>query len=53
MLISSLHITILNSTLVHILVLGLFGFMLCMVLTPLYTTAAYKWQWWKHQRVES
>lgn len=53
MLISSLHITILSSTLVHILVLGLFGFMLCMVLTPLYTTAAYKWQWWKRQRVES
>jgi phospho-N-acetylmuramoyl-pentapeptide-transferase len=49
----ALHITILNSTLTHILALGLFGFALCMILTPLYTTAAYRWQWWKRQRSEA
>ena len=53
MLTGSLHITILNGTLVHILVLGIFSFLIAMALTPLYTTAAYRWQWWKRPRTEA
>lgn len=37
-------------TLGEILVLGGMGFFFAMFLTPLYTTAAYKWQWWKKPR---
>jgi phospho-N-acetylmuramoyl-pentapeptide-transferase len=39
-----------TSTLIHVLLLGTLGFLVSMVLTPLYTTAAYKWQWWKKPR---
>src|SRR4030081_3010836 len=49
----SLHLTILDSTLNHILLLGFLGFALSMALTPLYTTLAYRWQWWKRQRAEA
>lgn len=42
-----------NSTLIRILLLGFLGFVVSMLLTPLYTTAAYKWQWWKRQRTDS
>lgn len=37
----------------HILWLAVAGFILSMALTPLYTTAAYKWKWWKKQRTEA
>jgi len=49
----SLNVAILNSTLMRILLLGALGFFLAMVLTPLYTTIAYKWEWWKRQRTDS
>jgi phospho-N-acetylmuramoyl-pentapeptide-transferase len=49
----SLHITILDSTLTHILVLGFLSFAISMILTPIYTTAAYRWQWWKRPRTEA
>lgn len=49
----SLHVAILNSTLMRILLLGTMGFLLAMVLTPLYTTLAYKWEWWKRQRTDA
>src|SRR5690348_5754625 len=49
----SLHVAILNSTLMRILLLGTMGFLLAMVLTPLYTTVAYKWEWWKRQRTDA
>ncbi len=42
-----------NSTLIRILILGFFGFMLSMAITPLYTSLAYRGQWWKRQRSES
>jgi phospho-N-acetylmuramoyl-pentapeptide-transferase len=42
-----------NSTLIRILTLGFFGFLLAMVITPLYTSLAYKGQWWKRQRTDS
>lgn len=39
-----------SATLIHILLLGTLGFLLSMLITPLYTTSAYKWQWWKKPR---
>jgi len=42
-----------NSTLIRILALGFFGFLLAMIITPLYTSLAYKGQWWKRQRTEA
>lgn len=36
--------------LLRMLLLGLAGFSLAMLLTPLYTTLAYKGQWWKRPR---
>lgn len=36
-----------------ILALGFAGFALSMLLTPLYTTLAYKYQWWKKPRTTS
>lgn len=37
----------------HILWLGFLGFALSMLITPLYTTAAYKQQWWKKLRTDA
>jgi phospho-N-acetylmuramoyl-pentapeptide-transferase len=56
--ISHMTATILNfslstSTLVHVLLLGFFGFALSMALTPVYTTLAYRGQWWKKARTEA
>jgi phospho-N-acetylmuramoyl-pentapeptide-transferase len=42
-----------NSTLIRILTLGFAGFLLAMFITPLYTSLAYKGQWWKRQRTDS
>lgn len=50
---TALHLTILDSTLIRILVLGFLGFAVSMILTPLYTTIAYKFEWWKRQRTEA
>lgn len=50
---TALHITILDSTLAHILLLGFLGFAVSMLLTPIYTTIAYKYEWWKRQRTEA
>ena len=47
------HITFQTNNLVHILLLGILSFVIAMVLTPIYTTLAYKHQWWKKQRTES
>lgn len=49
----TLHITILDSTLMRILGLGFLGFLISMILTPIYTTIAYKFEWWKRQRTEA
>jgi len=48
-----LHFTILDSTLAHILLLGFLGFAVSMILTPIYTNLAYKFEWWKRQRTEA
>src|SRR5438477_12047606 len=50
---TTLHFAVQSSTLVHILVLGFCGFLFAMALTPLYTTIAYKKEWWKKPRTEA
>ena len=46
-------ISVESSTVVRVLLLGFLGFLVSMLITPLYTTAAYKWQWWKKPRTDS
>jgi len=48
-----LNFSVQSSTLVHLFLLGALGFMVAMLLTPLYTTVAYKKEWWKKQRTEA
>ncbi|MEI9913576.1 MAG: phospho-N-acetylmuramoyl-pentapeptide-transferase [Candidatus Saccharibacteria bacterium] len=50
---STVHFTISNHVLVHIVALGLASFLLSMLITPLFTTLAYKYKWWKKPRSES
>jgi phospho-N-acetylmuramoyl-pentapeptide-transferase len=47
---STLFISVDTETIIRILLLGFLGFLVSMLITPLYTTAAYKWQWWKRPR---
>jgi phospho-N-acetylmuramoyl-pentapeptide-transferase len=39
--------------LLHILILTIISFAISMLITPIYTKMAYKYQWWKKQRTES
>lgn len=50
---NTLHIAITADNLIRMLSLGFFGFVLSMLITPLYTTNAYKYQWWKRQRTDA
>lgn len=45
-----LQIAIPTSTLTRMFLLGLFGLLLAVLLTPLYTKLAYRGKWWKKQR---
>jgi phospho-N-acetylmuramoyl-pentapeptide-transferase len=47
------QISITASDLINILALGFLGFALSMLITPLYTTVAYRQQWWKRQRTDA
>lgn len=49
----TLQLSIPTSTLIQMFLLGLFGLLLAMAATPLYTTIAYKGQWWKKQRTDA
>lgn len=46
----TLHIAVETETLIRILLLGFLGFLISMIITPLYTTLAYSGQWWKKPR---
>lgn len=46
----TLHIAVESETLIRILLLGFLGFLVSMLITPLYTTLAYKGKWWKKPR---
>jgi phospho-N-acetylmuramoyl-pentapeptide-transferase len=48
-----LNITVEINTVIRILLLGFLGFLVSMLITPLYTTAAYKWTWWKKPREQA
>lgn len=49
----TLSIVVETNTVLRILLLGFLGFSLSMLITPIYTTLAYKYQWWKRQRSDS
>jgi phospho-N-acetylmuramoyl-pentapeptide-transferase len=49
----TLHIAITTHNLTRMLALGFAGFGLSMLITPLYTTLAYKQQWWKRLRTDA
>ena len=46
----TLHVAVQTDTLIRILLLGFLGFLVSMLVTPLYTTLAYNGQWWKKPR---
>jgi phospho-N-acetylmuramoyl-pentapeptide-transferase len=48
-----LHVAITTHNLVRIFSFGFLSFALSMLITPLYTTVAYRRQWWKRQRTTS
>lgn len=50
---NTLHIAITTHNLIHILALGVLGFVVSMIITPLYTHVAYKQEWWKRQRTDA
>ncbi len=45
-----INIAVQTDTLVRVLLLGFLGFALSTLITPIYTTMAYKYQWWKKPR---
>ena len=45
-----LQFSVETTTLMRMLLLGFLGFLVSMLITPLYTTIAYKWEWWKKPR---
>lgn len=49
----SLHFVIQTHTLIEILLFGFLAFAISMLITPIYTTVAYKYQWWKKIRSDS
>jgi phospho-N-acetylmuramoyl-pentapeptide-transferase len=46
----TLYIAVQTETIIRILLLGFLGFLVSMIATPLYTTLAYKYEWWKKPR---
>lgn len=50
---TSLQITAEAQDLVQIFTLGFLAFIISMALTPFYTTAAYKFKWWKQARTNA
>jgi phospho-N-acetylmuramoyl-pentapeptide-transferase len=48
-----IQISVQTDTVVRILVLSFMGFLVSMLITPIYTTVAYRQQWWKKARTEA
>lgn len=46
----TINITVQSSTIARILLMGCLGFVVSMLATPLYTSAAYNGKWWKKPR---
>ncbi len=49
----TINIAVESSTVIRILLLSSLSFMLTTLITPLYTTLAYRWQFWKRQRTDA
>lgn len=49
----TINITLEVATLIKILLLAFSGFLVSMLLTPIYTTLAYKYTWWKKPRTDA
>lgn len=49
----TINLVVETSTVTRMLALGFLSFALSMALTPVYTTIAYKYEWWKKQRSEA
>jgi phospho-N-acetylmuramoyl-pentapeptide-transferase len=49
----TLHFFVQTNTLIEVLLYGFLAFAISMLITPIYTTYAYKYQWWKKQRTDS
>ncbi len=49
----TINIIVQSDTVTRILLLGFASFLLSMLITPLYTTLAYKKQWWKRAREQA
>lgn len=50
---STIHFVIDTNTFIRIFLLGFMGFLVSMIITPIYTNMAYKWEWWKKARSEA
>ncbi|HYH75746.1 MAG TPA: phospho-N-acetylmuramoyl-pentapeptide-transferase [Candidatus Saccharimonadales bacterium] len=46
----TLYISVETETLIRMLLLGFLGFLISMIITPIYTALAYRGQWWKKPR---
>lgn len=46
----TLNIVVQTNTVVRIMLLGFSGFIFSMLITPIYTTLAYRYEWWKKPR---
>lgn len=49
----TIQLVIETNTVMRILLIGFMSFILSMLITPIYTTAAYRWQLWKKQRTDA
>lgn len=49
----TLQFVIQTGTLIEVLLFGFLAFAIAMLLTPIYTTLAYKYEWWKKQRSDA
>lgn len=49
----TINIVVQTSTLIQVLTLAFLTFLISMAVTPLYTTIAYRYEWWKKQRSDS
>lgn len=52
-MIDILTLTIETDTMIRLLLLAFASFCVSMLITPIYTSVAYKYKWWKQQRSES
>ena len=52
-MIETISLVVETETVIRILLLGFLGFSLSMLITPIYTTLAYKYKWWKKQRSDA